>query len=267
MVVGRFFLIIPVLAIAGSMARKQPAPVTAGTFPTHTPLFAGLVTELRSRPGSKNVRVGFEDGVAEVVIPRDADPEPFVAALKRAGYRTLTTALDGPSERLRDIIERRCVGCHSDTPTFRLPDAEGPLYAEAPSGVTFDTPEQITARAARRAVSASTPIASRAQTAAPFMSAAPRPCKQPSPMVPPKGSCVQREPGETEKCRQRIGAPVVPERNASPEILPSFSSAGLKNVNASACWPLPSFPIETTHKEVQSKARLVQQNLGSSRRI
>ncbi len=43
MLVGRFFLIIPVLAIAGSLARKQPVPVTAGTFPTHTPLFGGLV--------------------------------------------------------------------------------------------------------------------------------------------------------------------------------------------------------------------------------
>jgi K+-transporting ATPase ATPase A chain len=43
MLVGRFFLIIPVLAIAGAMARKQPAPVTSGTFPTHTPLFGGLV--------------------------------------------------------------------------------------------------------------------------------------------------------------------------------------------------------------------------------
>jgi K+-transporting ATPase ATPase A chain len=43
MLVGRFFLIIPVLAIAGSMARKQPSPQTAGTFPTHTPLFGGLV--------------------------------------------------------------------------------------------------------------------------------------------------------------------------------------------------------------------------------
>jgi K+-transporting ATPase ATPase A chain len=43
MLVGRFFLIVPVLAIAGSLARKQPAPATAGTFPTHTPLFGGLV--------------------------------------------------------------------------------------------------------------------------------------------------------------------------------------------------------------------------------
>ncbi len=32
---------------------------------------------------------------------------PFVAALKRAGYRTLTTALDGASERMRGVIDRR----------------------------------------------------------------------------------------------------------------------------------------------------------------
>ncbi len=33
--------------------------------------------------------------------------EPFVAALKKAGYRTLTTALDGISQRMREQIERR----------------------------------------------------------------------------------------------------------------------------------------------------------------
>ena len=43
MLVGRFFLVIPVLGIAGSMARKKQLPATAGTFPTHTPLFGGLV--------------------------------------------------------------------------------------------------------------------------------------------------------------------------------------------------------------------------------
>jgi potassium-transporting ATPase potassium-binding subunit len=43
MLVGRFFLIIPVLAIAGAMARKAASPPTAGTFPTHTPLFVSLV--------------------------------------------------------------------------------------------------------------------------------------------------------------------------------------------------------------------------------
>lgn len=43
MLVGRFFLIIPVLALAGSMVRKKSVPAGPGTFPTHTPLFAGLV--------------------------------------------------------------------------------------------------------------------------------------------------------------------------------------------------------------------------------
>lgn len=43
MLVGRFLLIIPALAIGGSLVRKQRVPESAGTFPTDTPLFAGLV--------------------------------------------------------------------------------------------------------------------------------------------------------------------------------------------------------------------------------
>jgi K+-transporting ATPase ATPase A chain len=42
--IGRFALMVPVLAIAGSLARKQPVPPSAGTFPTGTPLFAALLT-------------------------------------------------------------------------------------------------------------------------------------------------------------------------------------------------------------------------------
>jgi K+-transporting ATPase ATPase A chain len=44
MLMGRFFLIIPALAIGGSLVRKQRVPVTSGTFPTDSPLFGGLVT-------------------------------------------------------------------------------------------------------------------------------------------------------------------------------------------------------------------------------
>ena len=44
MLAGRFLLIVPALAIAGSLARKQSVPPSAGTFPTGTPLFAGLLT-------------------------------------------------------------------------------------------------------------------------------------------------------------------------------------------------------------------------------
>ncbi|HEX7521848.1 MAG TPA: potassium-transporting ATPase subunit KdpA [Acidimicrobiia bacterium] len=40
---GRFLLIVPVLAIAGGSARKQPAPPTAGTFPTDGVLFGVLL--------------------------------------------------------------------------------------------------------------------------------------------------------------------------------------------------------------------------------
>lgn len=44
MLIGRFLLIVPALAIAGSLARKQRVPASSGTFPTGTPLFAGLLT-------------------------------------------------------------------------------------------------------------------------------------------------------------------------------------------------------------------------------
>lgn len=43
MLVGRFVLIVAALAIAGSLARKQPVAPSAGTFPTGTPLFTGLL--------------------------------------------------------------------------------------------------------------------------------------------------------------------------------------------------------------------------------
>ena len=43
MLVGRFAVIIPALAIAGSLAAKPAAPASAGTFPTSGPLFIGLL--------------------------------------------------------------------------------------------------------------------------------------------------------------------------------------------------------------------------------
>lgn len=41
MLIARYWLAIPILAIAGSLARKKLVPATAGTLPTHTPLFIG----------------------------------------------------------------------------------------------------------------------------------------------------------------------------------------------------------------------------------
>jgi K+-transporting ATPase ATPase A chain len=44
MLIGRFMIIIPVLAAAGNLAMKKSVPATSGTLPTHGPLFVGLLT-------------------------------------------------------------------------------------------------------------------------------------------------------------------------------------------------------------------------------
>ena len=44
MFVARFGIIALTLALAGSLAQQRRRPVTAGTMPTHTPLFAVLLT-------------------------------------------------------------------------------------------------------------------------------------------------------------------------------------------------------------------------------
>ena len=41
MFLGRYWLAVPALAIAGSLAQKKKVPVSSGTLPTHTPLFGG----------------------------------------------------------------------------------------------------------------------------------------------------------------------------------------------------------------------------------
>jgi potassium-transporting ATPase potassium-binding subunit len=43
MFLGRFIFVIPILAVAGSLAQKKLLAPSAGTFPTHTPLFVGLL--------------------------------------------------------------------------------------------------------------------------------------------------------------------------------------------------------------------------------
>lgn len=43
MLVGRFGVILPVLALSGSLGRKKFTPESVGTLPTHTPLFVGVL--------------------------------------------------------------------------------------------------------------------------------------------------------------------------------------------------------------------------------
>ena len=43
MLLGRFAIMIPCLALAGVLAAKQAVPVSVGTFRTDTPMFTGLL--------------------------------------------------------------------------------------------------------------------------------------------------------------------------------------------------------------------------------
>jgi K+-transporting ATPase ATPase A chain len=43
MFIARYWIAIPTLAIAGALAPKKTVPASAGTLPTHTPLFAALL--------------------------------------------------------------------------------------------------------------------------------------------------------------------------------------------------------------------------------
>src|SRR5579884_2408523 len=44
MLIGRFMMIVPMMAVAGSLGVKKIVPASAGTFPTNGPLFVGLLT-------------------------------------------------------------------------------------------------------------------------------------------------------------------------------------------------------------------------------
>ncbi len=43
MLFGRFLMIVPTIAIAGSLVKKKLVPPSSGTFPTNTPLFVALL--------------------------------------------------------------------------------------------------------------------------------------------------------------------------------------------------------------------------------
>ena len=50
MLLGRFAYVVPVMAIAGSLAAKTKVPASPGTFPTHGPLFVGLLDRRHPDP-------------------------------------------------------------------------------------------------------------------------------------------------------------------------------------------------------------------------
>jgi potassium-transporting ATPase potassium-binding subunit len=54
MFVARFWLIVPVLAVAGALARKKYTPPGLGTLPTHTPVFVVMLVGIVMLVGALN---------------------------------------------------------------------------------------------------------------------------------------------------------------------------------------------------------------------
>jgi radical SAM superfamily enzyme YgiQ (UPF0313 family) len=89
--------LVPMETILGHVPRDARRVGLVGAAVSDHPRIAEIVNTLASE--------GREVGLSSLRPDRLSDE--FVAALARAGTRTLTTAMDGPSERLREMLERR----------------------------------------------------------------------------------------------------------------------------------------------------------------
>jgi potassium-transporting ATPase potassium-binding subunit len=72
MLIGRYFLAVPTLALAGSLAAKKHVPATPGTLPTHTPLFVAWLVAVIIIVGALNFFPALALGpiVEQFMLPR-----------------------------------------------------------------------------------------------------------------------------------------------------------------------------------------------------
>jgi radical SAM superfamily enzyme YgiQ (UPF0313 family) len=91
--------IVPGDVVLGLIPRDARRVGLVGAAVSDHPEIVSIVNALADR--------GCEVGLSSLRPDRLATHEDFVAALARVGYRTLTTAMDGTSERVRDLLERR----------------------------------------------------------------------------------------------------------------------------------------------------------------
>lgn len=89
--------VVPMDEILGRIPEHAQKVGLVGAAVSDHPKVAQIVTTLAER--------GMEVGLSSLRPDRLGDE--FVGALKKAGTRTLTTAMDGPSERLREMLERK----------------------------------------------------------------------------------------------------------------------------------------------------------------
>ncbi len=99
MLFGRFLMMIPLLAAAGSLAQKKQTPVSAGTFPTHGPLFVFLLVAVTLIVGALTF---FPGALART--HRRAFPNASRKALELTnGNRTRTSASADRRQHVADI--------------------------------------------------------------------------------------------------------------------------------------------------------------------
>ena len=108
MLFGRFLPMIFVLALAGSLAAQQPVPVTAGTLPTHRPLFVGPAHRRRSSRRRPHLLPGALAGSARgrsplMTLAGGAPRAPGGSARKRSctGSRAACSTRSSWSPRCR----------------------------------------------------------------------------------------------------------------------------------------------------------------------
>jgi radical SAM superfamily enzyme YgiQ (UPF0313 family) len=89
--------IVPKDVVLGAIPDEYKRVGLVGAAVSDHPKITEIVSDLADR--------GCEVGLSS--LRPDKLKDEFVGALRRAGYKTLTTALDGPSERMRNLIERR----------------------------------------------------------------------------------------------------------------------------------------------------------------
>lgn len=91
--------IVPAEVVLEAIPRDVRRVGLVGAAVSDHPKIVSIVNALADR--------GCEVGLSSLRPDRLAANEDFVAALSRAGYRTLTTAMDGTSERVRGQLDRR----------------------------------------------------------------------------------------------------------------------------------------------------------------
>jgi radical SAM superfamily enzyme YgiQ (UPF0313 family) len=89
--------VVPMETILGHVPKDAKRVGLVGAAVSDHPRIAQIVSTLADE--------GREVGLSS--LRPDRLNNDLVSALKRAGTRTLTTAMDGPSDRLRDLLERR----------------------------------------------------------------------------------------------------------------------------------------------------------------